>query len=115
MPQSQNCQTSVLTRQFKQKTTGETIQRSTNETLDADICGLLNTLMHGGNKYFLTITLARQRYLKVHLLKQRGSTDEYFHNYIQWIERHSGLGVVKFYTDNVHEFLSMRRGLEKSG
>lgn len=81
--------------------------------MHADICGPFKTLAHGGNRSFLTMIFARQLYTTVHVLINREHTEDYFQNYIQWIEKHAGLKEVRVYTDNAPEFLSMKRGLER--
>lgn len=111
----QNYTACVLSKQTKQKTTCELIQRSPNETFHADICGLFKNLTNGGNKYLLTMTLACQRYNRAQLLKHRGNIDECPHNYIQWIERLTGVNMERVHIGNDPEFLWMRGGLERKG
>lgn len=79
---TQNCPSCVLTKQARTKSTGKLIRHSKTAAIHADICGPMQMPSHNGNKYFLKMTAAEQRYKKVKLWRSRENGEGYSHDYI---------------------------------
>lgn len=57
-------------------------------TFHANIFSPMQTVLQGGNKYFLAITTVEKRYMRVNFFKARSDIIGYFENYTSWLERH---------------------------
>lgn len=71
-----------------------------NITVHADICGRLSVATYAGKRYFLALTTTPQRYVTVHLLKERSIIAEHFLNFTAWLDRKFYHRVKRFHSDN---------------
>lgn len=115
MQSTQNCETCVMTKSTKQKSTGSLIESLPDRTIYADICEPLQSPCYGSNRYFLSITMTRKRYLGVHLLNKRGDVSEHCHNFIPWIESSTSVRVKRYHSDNAAEYLALKESMTKRG
>lgn len=108
----QDCSVCVYSKQIKAASKRKLIINAQHMTLHLDICSPLDEETHGGEKYFLTITITAQRYT---VAKPLSSTDEAVglvldHN--AWLERNSVSKVKRAHSDNAKEFAAMKKALK---
>lgn len=72
----------VLTENTKSSCKGKLTTKSKIITILAKICGTMITGTNGGSRYFLTMTTAEERYLKVKLHREKGNLQVHFSEYI---------------------------------
>lgn len=71
----------------KKKSYWSSIERSSNVTIQADVCGPMWTPTIGGDLYLLILITVHQRFVQVPLLKSRAEVGEYLYEYIEYIDR----------------------------
>lgn len=109
----EKCQTYVRTQQVKEKSTRSLREGSPDVTIHAGVCRPMRTLNFQGYRHFLTLTLARQRYKMLYLLKQRSEIEDHCQELIACIEQNTQMKVRRFHLDKAPEFLSLRKVFNK--
>lgn len=112
---TQDCLSCTNAKQTRNRYDGKLVTKERTITIHADTCGPMQTLSFGGNRYFLALTAGEHKYVRVHFMKKRDEVVEYFENYVNWLERHSGKKVGRIHTDNAPEFVKMRKAFERKG
>lgn len=59
------------------------------------------------------MTVAHAQCTRGHVLMDYKELEQYFHNFISWIERNTKLEVVRMHTNNAPEFITLRKGFER--
>ena len=76
------------------------------ELVHSDICGPMETVSHGGNRYLLTFIDDYSRKTWVYFLKQKSETFEIFKSFKAYVEKQSGLSLKVLRTDRGGEYTS---------
>lgn len=81
------CDVWVTAKLSRKASNGQPIARSPNVTIHGNICEPFQAPTFGGQRYFVTLTTAPQRFVRVYLKKNRPEVEEYMHEYIAWVKR----------------------------
>ena len=76
------------------------------ELVHSDICGPLETVSNGGNRYFITFIDDYSRKTWVYFLKQKSKVFGTFKDFKVYVEKQSGLSLKSFRTDRGGEYTS---------
>ena len=76
------------------------------ELVHSDICRPMETVSHGGNRYFLTFIDDYSRRTWVYFLKQKSETFEKFKEFKIYVEKHCGRSLKVLRTDRGGEYTS---------
>ncbi|GAU29902.1 hypothetical protein TSUD_379930 [Trifolium subterraneum] len=76
------------------------------ELVHSDICGPLNPISNGGNRYFITFTDDFSRKTWIYFLKEKSSALDTFKMFKLMVEKESGCAIQNLRTDRGGEFLS---------
>jgi hypothetical protein len=76
------------------------------ELIHSDICGPINPISNGGNRYFITFTDDLSRKTWVYFLKEKSSALDTFIKFRALVEKESGCTIMGLRTDRGGEFVS---------